>query len=1302
MTSNFSENMRIKLSFLIALLLGNIAFAQVKVKNNEYTIRWEGLRTEKIVESDYLNLLSFEGAEYSLEDSFLPRHYQKAELNQEVGTFTVELVNPVFSPLTANELAVIKDLAKISNTIVIKTSVLKTKGIKKGVFSFIPLRKNPFSGQLEKLISYSFTTNYEFESKSATRANVYVANSVLKTGDWYKISIYKDGIYKIDHTFLESLGIDMSTLDPRNIRIYGNGGQMLPELNSVAHLDDLVENAIVVQGESDGVFDVSDYVLFYGKSALAWNYNTSASCPDFQQQEHLYSDSAYYFVNVDLGLGKRVQSVASSSLPATHTVNSFDDYAVHETESVNFIKSGKQWFGELFDNIASYNFSFSFPNIVTTSPVKVGVNIASRLVVSGTSSNSTYTVSSGSGSASLSIPSVDGSVYTDYARIASACYSYNSSSSVITVNVTKQTANAQGWLDYIVVNARRNLIMNGTQMHFRDTQSMGAGNVSQFNLTSNNTIQIWDVSDITNVSNRLLTNAGTNYQFVAPSDTLNEYIAFSGASYLSPLKVGKVANQDLHGIAQKDYIIVSHPDFYDEAVRLALFHESTDTLSTVVVTPQQIYNEFSSGSRDISAIRNFVKMFYDRATTTAERPKYLLLMGDGSYENKRNYLGNTNFIPTYQSFNSTVLTQSYVSDDYFGMLDDSEGLFTSDAVDIGVGRFPVKSISEAVSCVNKVLNYTKTGFDYTASSNACTSGLSSSTPFGDWRNVIGFIGDDEDGGLHQKDADRLATLVDTTYNNFNVDKIYIDAFSQESTPGGQRYPAAKEAINKRMEKGCLILNYTGHGGELGLAHERIVEVADISNWTNANSLPLVFTATCEFTRYDDPERTSAGEMVFLNPHGGGIAMFTTVRVVFAGPNFLLNQEFYKALETQVNGQMPRLGDLYYEMKTQPVGTSLNSRNFTLIGDPAVRLAYPKYEVSTDSVNSVAITSSSLDTIRALSTITISGFVRDKNNAILTNYNGVLYPTVYDKSQNVNTLSNDGSATPPFTFKLQKNILYKGKVSVTNGYFSYTFIVPKDILYNYGIGRISYYAQNGNEDATGYYEKIIIGGTDNSAPLDAKGPDVKLYLNDDKFVFGGITDETPDLFAKIKDDNGVNTVGNGIGHDITAVLDANTENSIVLNDYYQADLNSYKSGTIRYPYSAISEGQHSLTLKVWDVYNNSSQTYTEFVVAKSADMALSHVLNYPNPFTTKTQFYFEHNQCCQTLEVELQIFTISGKLVKTITDYVTAEGNRSDPINWDGRDDFGDKIGKGVYIYRLKVKNSQGSSAEQIEKLVILN
>jgi hypothetical protein len=429
--------------------------------------------------------------------------------------------------------------------------------------------------------------------------------------------------------------------------------------------------------------------------------------------------------------------------------------------------------------------------------------------------------------------------------------------------------------------------------------------------------------------------------------------------------------------------------------------------------------------------------------------------------------------------------------------------------------------------------------------------------------------------------------------------------------------------------------------------------------------------------------------------------------VYASFNSDLNESFFKAAFNPVNGAMPRLGDVFQNMKSQPGNLNLNSRNFSLLGDPALRLAYPKYDIMTDSVNNVVVTGTSSDTLKALSMVTITGHI-ETNGSVLKNYNGVLYPTVYNKTQNITTLgnnpanSNTNGGSPIYTFKLQKNVLYKGKVSVTNGYFKFEFIIPKDIAFQYGVGRISYYAENGDEDANGYYKQIIIGGVNDSAGIDKTGPEIGLYMNDAKFITGGLTNEKPDLFAVLKDANGVNTVGNGIGHDITAVLDANTDHSIILNDYYQADLNSYKSGTIRYPFKDLSEGKHTLNLKVWDVYNNSSQSSTEFVVSESPTLALSHVLNYPNPFTTKTQFFFEHNQCCQLLNIQLQIFTISGKLVKNINKFVQAEGYRSDPIEWDGRDDFGDKIGRGVYIYRLKVKTSQGATAEKYEKLVILN
>lgn len=1313
--------MGIRFHLCLVFLVNVFAFGQsggqlkssVKLNSssNQNQIVWHQTAAVKVSETQTQHFLDFDGATYSFEDDFLPKYSQKVSIGNNEGNFTATIVNPSFQPLSDAEAAIIKDPSKITSEIKVNTSVCSAKKQKYGVVSFIPIRKNNATGKLEKLVSFDVSVKPGDASTWAESRStrMYAANSVLQTGNWYKIAVTADGIYKLSYSFLQSLGIDLTTVNPHNIRIYGNGGGMLPEPNAVPRIDDLAENAIVVQGETDGVFDPNDYVLFYGTGPHTWSYNSSG-CPKFTHTINLYADSAFYFITTDLGAGKRIQSQPSSVLPVTNTVSTFDDYAFHENENVNFIKSGKKWFGEYFENINSYNFSFSFPNVDVSFPASVKASVASRYIDLVGSSNASYQVSSQSGSTVLIIPETTGDAYSDYAKVGASCYTFNPSNPTITVNVTKQTADAVAWLDYIEVNVRRQLIMNGAQLIFRDAQSVGAGNIAEYTVSSTSPIQVWDVSDLTNVKSQALNVTGSNYQFVLPADTLKQFVSFTGSVFNTPSFSGKVINQNLHALSNKNFIIVTHPDFYNEAEQLGAYHESEDTLSTVIVTPQQIYNEFSSGAEDATAIRDFVKMFYDRAASINEIPKYLLLFGDGSYDNKKRFSNNTNFIPTYQSDNSTILTSSYVSDDFFGLLDDSEGLFSPngvDVVDVGIGRFPVKSKTEAQAAVNKILSYTKKGLPATVTNNGC-SNQSFNSPFGDWRNTICFVGDDEDGDLHLLQADQLATMVDTADNDYNVDKIYLDAYQQEATPGGERYPGVSDAINKRIEKGCLILNYTGHGGEVGLAHERVVEVPQINKWNNINNMPLIFSATCEFSRFDDPERTSAGEYAFLNPNGAAIALFTTVRLVFATPNFYLNQSFYEAAFTPINNKMPRLGDLYEYMKSQPGGNSVNSRNFTLLGDPALTLSYPKHNVSTDTVfigtDTIPVTSASSDTLKALSTISISGYVRDANNTILNSYNGVLYPTVYDKTQTVTTLSNDGAAASPAkAFQLQKNILYKGKVSVTNGYFHFSFVVPKDIAYKFGIGRISYYAENGTDDANGYYEKVIIGGSNDAAPNDVTGPEVKLYMNDDKFAYGGLTNENPDLFAILKDTTGgINTVGNGIGHDITAVLDGNKEGEVVLNDYYQADLNSYKSGTLRYRYSDLAEGKHSLTLKVWDVYNNSSESYTEFVVAKSAELALSHVLNYPNPFTTKTQFYFEQNQCCQLLDVQVQVFTISGKLVKNIDQYVHTEGFRSDPIEWDGRDDFGDKIGKGVYIYRIKVKTSEGSVAEKYEKLVILN
>jgi hypothetical protein len=403
--------------------------------------------------------------------------------------------------------------------------------------------------------------------------------------------------------------------------------------------------------------------------------------------------------------------------------------------------------------------------------------------------------------------------------------------------------------------------------------------------------------------------------------------------------------------------------------------------------------------------------------------------------------------------------------------------------------------------------------------------------------------------------------------------------------------------------------------------------------------------------------------------------------------------------------MPALGDMVRLTKVKS-GIQFYFLNFHLLGDPALRLAYPQEKVYTTQINNKIITPTTYDTISALSKVTVKGYIGNKSGIKLNTFNGVLYPTVFDKEQLITCLGNDPSSliggTIPFVFYLQKNIIYKGKVEVVNGDFSFSFIVPKDITYNFDLGKLSYYAHNGIIDAGGYNKNFYVGGSSTSVLPDNAGPNIGLYLNDKKFVSGGTTNDKPHLYAEVSDSSGINTVGTGIGHDVTAILDENSSKPIVLNDYYEANLNSYQSGKIKYPFDQLSEGNHRLSLKVWDVQNNSNTAYTDFVVAPSAEMALTHVLNYPNPFTTRTKFFFENNQCCQTLKVIIQIFTISGKVVKTIDQTLTNEGFRSDGIDWDGKDDFGDKLAKGVYVYKLSVTGTDNKKAEKIEKLVILN
>ncbi len=1058
-----------------------------------------------------------------------------------------------------------------------------------------------------------------------------------------------------------------------------------------------------MEGESDGAFDKPDYILFYGHGPHYWDPTpvVSANNMTFDFKKNFYSDSSFYFITTDLGVGKRITLQASSLIPNTNTVNSFDDHQYHELDGANLIKSGREMYGENFDVINSYSFGLPFPNMINDS-ARVKVSIAGRNI----GAPAVFNVNYSSGSSLISCSGIFSTNYTEPIAIENFMFKsfIANSGAALNVTITKNTSQATGWINYIYANCRRSLIYSNSQLFFRDLRSIGPTSISKFNITSTIAITIWDLTDPFNIVEQQTSISGSQYEFTIATPTLHQLVAFSNTGFLTPNAIGEIPNQNLHALRPGAYVIISHPDFLTQAQSLADLHQTYDTLTSVIVTPQDIYNEFSSGVQDITALRDFVRMLYFRTSTSDSTPKYLLLLGDGSYDNLRRYgSSNTNFIPTYQTYHSLAVTISKTSDDFFGFMDDTEGAMSfADVLDLGVGRLSVSTIADADAVVEKIKNYYKTNPAFNALDDplAGCNNINDGS-MGDWRNWMTLIADDWDAGWESfvADGELFEQYIKLYDMSLNIDKIYLDAFQQQSVPGGERYPDVVDAINSRMEKGSVIVAYSGHGGELGLAHESVIGVSQIQSWSNINRLPLFFTATCEFSRFDDPDRTSAGEFVLLNHNGGGIGLFTTTRLAYKGDGVDLGPKFYTAALSLINGEHPACGDIIRITKNL---TGNSYPHFTLLGDPALVLALPKQKVTTSEINSVPIATGVNDTIRALSTVTVKGFISDINGNKLTNFNGIVYPTVYDKPTLRTTLANDGTPGSTFNFREQNNTLYKGKALVTNGDFQFNFVVPKDIAYNFDNGKISYYAQNGITDAGGYYDGIMVGGSDPNAKPDFVGPEVKLFMNDNKFVFGGLTNNTPEVYAEIFDSSGVNTVGNGIGHDLVAIVDAQTNKQILLNDYYQSDLNSYQKGKVRYKLGDLPEGKHTLSLKVWDVQNNSNTAYTEFIVAKSEGLALDHVLNYPNPFTTSTKFFVEHNQCCTTVFIEIQVFTITGKVVKTMNKTINAEGFRTDGIEWDAKDDFGDKLARGVYVYKVSAKTTDGKSANKFEKLVILN
>jgi hypothetical protein len=1154
---------------------------------------------------------------------------------------------------------------------------------------FSPIIKDDFG--FKKIISFNYSIIASTSlSERSFKTSAGISNSLLATGNWYKFYIEKSGVYKLSKRFLEQLGIDFKNVDARKIKIFGNGGRMLPLSNNIAYPNDLIENTIQVIGENDGTFDDSDYVLFYGEGTDTWNEESRTNI-------NLYDSQSYYYVNIQGENGKRISPLVQPTANPTLLLNTFDDYQFYEKDITNIGKLGRQWFGESFEIKNEQEFDFNFPNVDTSVPIKIMLTAASAAFTA----TSFSVTSNGSSLAALTFPALSNTSSTEFfvSNLPNNTTINGSENVKIKLNYNNNgVPGSKGFLDQIRLIAKRKLQGYGKQFRFQYDAGNAVNGVVNYTVSNAAGIsQIWDVTDIYNVKTVVNSNQNT-IDFKANLGEIRKYVALVDADFFTPLRDAqtRVSNQNLKGtlflnrsgnFQDIDYVIISPTVLVPQAETLANFHRTNSGLNVKVIPLELIYNEFSSGKQDIAAIRNCIKYIYQNASSADKRLKYVNLFGDSSYDYKNRIPNNTNVVPIYHALNSSSSGESsYASDDFYGLMDANEGNITSSfgGIDIAVGRMLVNDAKQANEMINKVLEY------------------HNSESFGSWRNNFVLISDDSDvlsdANLQNK-QNNLANTIATEKPFFNVNKILLDSYIQEAAAGGARYPKARTDFFNAFEKGALVFNYLGHGGEDGLSVERIWEKSDGQNLSNQFKYPLFITITCEFSRFDNPSRPTAGEFTYWNPKGGAIAMITTIRSIgqFSAETF--NDTFTKNLLSYGSNQYISIAEALRISKNSNPNSATNVVFY--IGDPALMLAIPRPKIRLTKVNDVPV-SQAIEDFKSLSKIKITGEISDENNNIISNYNGEVTSMIFDKMLNRTTLNNDGNS-PPINFNVLGETIFRGSASVVNGQFEYSFIVPRDIRIPLANGRISFYAKKKDalQNENGFDSNIKIGGINENAPLDTTSPRVQLYMNDENFVSGGNTNESPFLLAKLSDESGINTAS-GIGHDIVAVLDGDVNNPFVLNDYYQADLDDFTNGTLRFPLRNLAPGLHTISFKAWDVYNNPITAEIQFVVVGNDTLTLSKVLNYPNPFVNYTEFWFTHNKPFEPLEVQVQVMTVTGKIVWTKNQIITTDGFLSKELTWNGRDDFGDKLGKGVYVYKLTVKsNATNKKAEKFEKLVIL-
>lgn len=1221
-------------------------------------------------------------------DSF-PTYYNEViplEEDYDCYHYNVTLDYPQYERLTAKEA---RDVANWATELPDHPSVTCHVAVsrKKGYLdvSFIPIVKRDKAyyrlASFKMKIARQDKVAKRVLKKEAKEVKRYADHSVLSQGRWVKIGITTDGIYRLTYADLQRMGFN----DASRVKLFGYGGHVQDEkLDADKDFDDLEE--VPLYRDDKGM-------LFFGKGLVSWSAPKSGV--KSTHRTNTFAKQACYFLTE--GDAPLAIPVVASNAVALSNITSMPAYTLYKKEEYSWYSSGRKFYEEhnyAHQNSRSYHLESIDP--VTTDGGKVTISFSA----SSAASSSVEPKINGETQRKMTIAKIPSSYYAAMETVTTYSVASLRGGNAGTDVALTSTAGVDARLNYIELNYMRHLKMSVPYLYIRHYETVPANFV--IDMDGRTGIKLWKLGQRGEPMSEIRgTSSGNTYK-VPVDDPSQEYVAVDvNADFPSPTYIGEVANQDLHALSAADMVIIvpASGKLYAQAERLAEVHRSMDGLRVHVVRADQVYNEFSSGTPDATAYRRMMKMFYDRAENEADMPRYLLLFGDGVWDNRMitsatRGLNPDDYLLCYESENSLSHTISYVMEDYFGLLDDGEGgSLKTDKIDLGIGRFPVTTEAAAKIMVDKTI-------DYMQNKHA-----------GSWKNVVCVMGDDGDNNQHLEMAEEVACLVEANHPEMQVNRIHWDAYKRVSTTTSNTYPGVVADIKKQMDEGCLMMNYTGHGNPRSLSHELAIQLPDFDKFTSAK-MPLWFTAACDVAPFDMME-DNIGEKAVLHPTGAAVAFVGTTRTVYATQNSMMNRSFSKyVFDTDETGRRNSIGDAMRLAKVNLLNTdknnpdkdrSENKLHYVLLGDPALKLGLPQYKVVIDCINGkVMDETSAAVSFNAGNLAEVEGYIIDKAGNKVTDYTGVVSAMVYDSESIITCLNNDGKADEAFTFAMRDKRLYTGSDSIRNGRFKLTFPIPMDIKYSGENGRIVLYAIDNERarEANGYTENVVVGGSGSDLITDKEGPKITAYLNREDFVWGGTVNATPYFVAMLEDESGINTTSTAVGHDLELIIDNNPATTYVLNSYYSNALGDYRKGQLAYVIPSLPGGPHTLTFRAWDVMNNSSTVTLDFNVDAKLSPDFISLTCTENPAREQTTFLVRYDRPGSECSFTLEVFDFAGRMLWQHTERGTSADGIY-PVTWNLTTSSGMPLATGVYLYRVSVSTPESKAVSRTNKIVIL-